>query len=238
MPKPNPPHHDYLASQTIDENGPGSILVDFEALLGFVEDGVRSTGKYHMLPMARLFELDELMARPLRPRLKRPQQRSFPHLNGLYLLLRATQLGIAEGHGKAGGRLTLDSAVHEQWLQLTATERYFTLLEAWLRRASWEVVGAPGGGWMNTVALKARDLWASIPAGGRVFSKKERERGEFLYSTERACTLALLELFGLMTVEREEPDEGQNWCVTEVRHTPFGDELLRIVFDEIERELF
>ena len=28
------------------------------------------------------------------------------------------------------------------------------------------------------------------------------------------------------------------WRVTEVRHTPFGDELLEIVFNEIERELF
>ena len=238
MSKPTPPHRGSLASQRIDENGPGSILMDFEALLGFVEDGVRSTGKYHLLPMARLFELDQLMTKPLRPRLKRPQQKSFPHLNGLYLLLRAAQLGVPEGHGKASGTLTLDSAMHKRWLQLNATERYFNLLEAWLRWGSWEAVGLRGGGWMSHVAMNARDLWTSIPAAGRRFSEKERGRGEFLYSTERSCTLALLELFGLMTVERDEPDEGQSWRVTEVRHTPFGDELLRIVFDEIERGLF
>ena len=58
MPKQNPSRHGHLASQRRDENGPGSILIDFEMLLGFVEDGVRSTGKYHLLPMARLFELD------------------------------------------------------------------------------------------------------------------------------------------------------------------------------------
>ena len=91
---------------------------------------------------------------------------------------------------------------------------------------------------MSHVALNARELWTSIPAAGRSFSKKERERGDFLYSTERSCTLALLELFGLVTVERDEPREGQSWCVTEVRRTPFGDELLQIVFNEIERELF
>ena len=237
MPKPDPPPCSHLASQRIDENGPGNILKDFDVLLGFVEDGVRSTGKYHLLPMARLFELDQLMTQPLRPRLKRPQQKSFPHLNGLYLLLRATQLGVPEGHGKASGKLTLDSAMHDQWLQLNATERYFNLLEAWLRRGSWEALGLRSGGWMSHVALKARDLWMSIPAAGRRFSEKERSRGEFLYSTERSCTLALLELFGLMTVERDERDEGQSWRVAAVRHTPFGDELLRIVFDELEREL-
>ncbi|MFV1968622.1 MAG: hypothetical protein ACC628_24645, partial [Pirellulaceae bacterium] len=238
MPKQNPPHCSHLASHTIEEKGPGSILLDFEMLLGVVEDGVRSTGKYHLLPMARLFELDHLMTKPLRPRLKRPQQKSFPHLNGLYLLLRATQLGVPEGHGKANGRLTLDSGMHKQWLHLNATERYFNLLEAWLRRASWEVAGLRGGGWMSHVAMNARDLWNSISAAGRSFSDKESRRGEFLYSTERSCTLALFELFGLMTVERDEPDEGQSWHVTEVRHTPFGDELLWIAFDEIESELF
>jgi hypothetical protein len=128
--------------------------------------------------------------------------------------------------------------MHKQWLQLNATERYFSLLEAWLRRGSWEAIGLRGGGSISHVAMNARDLWNSIPSAGRSFSEKERRRGEFLYSTERSCTLALLELFGLMTVERDEPDEGQSWHVTEVSHTPFGDELLRIVFDEIERELF
>jgi len=91
---------------------------------------------------------------------------------------------------------------------------------------------------MNQVAMNARDLWMSIPAAGRRFSKKQRRRGEFLYNTDRSCTLALLELFGLMTVEKDEPDEGQGWQVAEVRHTPFGDELLGIVFGKTERELF
>ena len=238
MPNQSSPRCSHLTSQTIDENCPGSILIDFEVLLGFVEDGVRSTGKHHLLPMARLFELDQLMTKPLRTRLKRPQQKSFPNLNGLYLLLRATQLGVAEGHGKASGELTLDLAMHKQWLRLNPTEQYFNLLEAWLRRSSWEAVGLRGGGWMSRVALNARDLWTLIPAAGRSFSKQERGRGAFLYSAERSCTLALLELFGLMAVKRDEPDEGQSWCVSEVRRTPFGEELLQIVFNEIERELF
>lgn len=237
MPTEQPRSCSHLASSPIDENGPGSILFDFEALLGFVEAGVRSTGKYHLLPIARLFELDQLMRKPLRPRLKRPQQKSFPHLNGLYLLLRATQLGVPEGYGKASGRLELDVALHKQWLQLNATERYFNLLEAWLRRSSWEMAGLRSGGMMSYVALNARDLWMSIPAGGHRISQKDQRRGEFLYSVERSCTLALFEMFGLMTVERDEPGEGQGWCVSEVRKTEFGDELLSIVFKEVEREV-
>jgi hypothetical protein len=113
-----------LTSQRIDETRPGSVLADFDVLLAFLEEGVEAGGKHHLLPMARLFELDAMMTRPLRPRLTRPQQKSFPHINGLYLLLRATQLGVVQAHGK-GSRLVLDPAIHEQWLRLNATERYF-----------------------------------------------------------------------------------------------------------------
>jgi len=38
---------------------PGTIVADFEALMDFVASGVRSNGKYHLLPMARLNELEE-----------------------------------------------------------------------------------------------------------------------------------------------------------------------------------
>jgi hypothetical protein len=236
MPKPHALGGGALAAQTIDDTGPGSILADFEALLGFVEDGLSTSGKHHLLPMARLFELDERMTRPLRPRLKRPQQKSFPHLNGLYLLLRATGLGVPQGQGKASGQLTLDAAMHAQWLQLNATERYFNLLEAWLYRGDWETLGLRGG-WMRHLAMDAREVWSSIPPAGRSFSPGPSQRGNFLYSVERSCTLALLELFGLMTVERAVPEEGESWRVTEVRHTPFGDALLGIVFDEIQRAM-
>ena len=90
---------------------------------------------------------------------------------------------------------------------------------------------------MSHIAMSVRDLWRSIPAAGRNFSEESRQ-GDFLHSVERACTLALLELFGLMTVERDKLKEGQSWRVTAVRHTAFGDALLGIVFKEIERELF
>jgi hypothetical protein len=68
---------------TINESEPGSILRDFETLLGFIgPDGVRATGKYHLLPLDRLLELNSWMTKPVPTRLERPQQRS-AHLNQL-----------------------------------------------------------------------------------------------------------------------------------------------------------
>lgn len=212
---------------------PGTIVADFEALMDFVASGVRSTGKYHLLPMARLNELDELMTTPLRPKLQRPQQRSFPHLNGLYLLLRATRIGIPDGQGKTNGKLVLDPFMCEQWAQLNPTEKYCNLLEAWLRLSSWQSIGLRASGWGKIMAMAVREVWQLVPPEGRCFSKKEQSNKGFLFSLERSTSLALLELFGLITVQRAEPMDGQGWTIARIDHTRFGDEVLAAIFAKI-----
>ena len=201
--------------------------------MDFVASGVRSTGKYHLLPMARLNELDELMTTPLRPKLQRPQQRSFPHLNGLYLLLRATRIGIPDGQGKTNGKLVLDPFMCEQWALLNATEKYCNLLEAWLRLSSWQSIGLRDSGWGTIMATEVREVWQSVPPEGRCFSQKEQLNKGYLFRLERATSLALLELFGLMTMQRGEPVEGQGWTVARIDHTRFGDEVLTAIFAKI-----
>ena len=75
--------------------------------------------------------------------------------------------------------------------------------------------------------MLARDVWQSVPPEGFRFSKKEQLDRGFLYSEERAASLALLELFGFMTVVRGEPAEGKGWIVAKINHTRFGDDLLK-----------
>jgi hypothetical protein len=96
-----------LHNQTIGDGGPGTILRDFDTLLEFVgTDGLRTTGKYYFLPQGKLDSLNGVMSHPVAHQLKRPQQRSFPHLHGLYLLLRSSRMGIGVGT-PPGGRLML-----------------------------------------------------------------------------------------------------------------------------------
>src|SRR5262249_39791195 len=76
---------DVLKETRIDESGPGTILRDFQTILDFVgTGGLQTGGKNHRLPLASLANLDERLSHPLRPALSRPQQLSYPHINGLY----------------------------------------------------------------------------------------------------------------------------------------------------------
>ncbi len=229
MPKIPRHHSEVLRQQKIDLEHPGMILRDFETMLdAFGTEGLRSPGKHHLLPPDTLIELDARMARPLRLRMKRPQQCSFPHLNGLYLLLRATQLAVPKGVGKTSGRLVLDPAVLDSWRSLNSAEQYFNLLEAWLVRGRESMLGERDGGWSSggLMARRAMEVWSRIGEEG---VQVRQERFTPFYGVTAQCMLALLELFGLADVERGEPAEGEPWRILAVRRTPFG----KAIFDTL-----
>ena len=78
--------HEYqqaLREQPVSEGGLGSVLRDFGTLLDFVgEREIKVSGTYQLLPMNALTDLNARLSKPLRILLSRPQQKSYPHING------------------------------------------------------------------------------------------------------------------------------------------------------------
>jgi hypothetical protein len=213
-----------LQKQKFDNCGPGTVLRDFNTLLDFIgNEGIRATGKYHAIPLDRLKELDERMTRPLRPSSKRPQLRSFPVLQGLFLLLRASGLGIGQGRGRASGRLCLNQDVLESWRMLNPTEQYFSLLETWLLNGSFDIIGERG-----LCIDSAQKLWERMRYGNRPSARETNAGVLKYYGRESECTLALLELFGLATFER--PPESDSHRMVAFEWTVFGEQLMELVF--------
>ena len=228
-----------LRQQTIGPEGPGTILHDFQALIDFIgPEGVRTAGKYHFLPIDRLFELDERMAKPLRPPLSRPQQKSFPHLHALYLLLRTTELAVPQGEGKKTGRLVPNPPMLEQWWALNDTEKYFNLLEAGLLWSSLETLGERGPAWSSGLLLEASYTWQAIPARGLDARPGHDLTDHLTYSVTQSIMLAFLELFGLVEIETGEPAKGKTWPVMAVRRTALGEPLLEGLFAYEREHLF
>ena len=101
-------HETCLRDQAISDSEPGPVRQDFQMLLDFVgPQGVEAGGKYNLLALKFIGELDSRLSRPLNLSLKRPQLRSHPYLQGLHLLLRASGLAIVEGVG-AKAKLVVD----------------------------------------------------------------------------------------------------------------------------------
>lgn len=215
-----------LQAQTIDENQPGTILRDFTTLLEFIGDGgLKTTGKYYMLPQGKLNELNDRMSRPVKHRLKRPQQRSFPHLHGLFMILRASGMGVGKGVSPSG-RLMIDEQMTANWLDMNPTERYFTLLESWLIQGTAGIIGEREG-WLGSSAGELIEVWRRLEKRRTVIP--DARHNYVLYSTMRLVTAAMLELFGWVRLEYRDPKEGEGIKVGAVERLPLGDALTEII---------
>lgn len=90
-----------LRQLSIDEHSPGTIGRDFQTLLDFLQpDGTEVSGIHNLFPLKSLPELNARLSHPIETNLKRPQQKSYPYINGLYLLLRACGLSHVKHVGK------------------------------------------------------------------------------------------------------------------------------------------
>ena len=130
-----------IKKQTFSDTQPGSLLKDFQLMLDFIgDDGIDATKTTHHIGMKYLFELNERITRPVETELKRPQQKAFPVIHGLYLLLRVSGLGrLVEQKSKT--LIVLDQDILTSWRSLNAAERYFSLLFFWVSRGEEEVLG-------------------------------------------------------------------------------------------------
>ena len=221
-----------LRNQVITPDQPGTVSHDFHTLLDYVgPEGVEAQGKYNLLPIKLIGELDRRLSHPLHLDLKRPQIRSHPYLHGLNLLLRASGLTRIRGTG-ARARLVVDPEMMVQWEQLNPTEQYFNLLEAWLRFGRSEMVGERSGLW-NEFLSKCWHAWQALPEKGRRF---DLEKPQDIYVSgvgREFFLLALMDLFGLVVVGRPTRPITP-WAPAAVRHVPFGDAMFTLMTTRLD----
>ena len=103
-----------LRDTEIRASEPGLIVLEFNKLLNFLAESPTPLTKSGKWALKVLNVLNEQLERPLAHGLQRPQQKSFPHLSGLFLLLRASGLTRVDAAGKTP-LLDVDEAMVEQW---------------------------------------------------------------------------------------------------------------------------
>ena len=223
-------HERLLRDLAIDETGPGTIVQDFAALLAYLKGrDLRATGR-HQLPLRALPEINARLVRPLQLGLTRPVQKSYPHINGLYLLVRASGL-VAIGGTPKKSVLVVGDAVYRVWESLNPTERYCTLLETWLLRGHPEIIG--GDRSPAFLVPETFSYWNGffhrIPDEGMQVAGDDPADAHIRYLLGWH-NLGLLELFGLVSVRHGSPEPGEGWRAERVWRTPLGDALLAALY--------
>ncbi|MFM5979502.1 MAG: IS1096 element passenger TnpR family protein [Sphaerospermopsis kisseleviana] len=213
-----------LQQQTISQHTPGTILKDFQTILDFLQpDGVEVSSTYHQFPLKYLQELNSQLSFSIDINLKRPVQKSYPYIHGLYFLLRTSGLAQIIGKGKKT-KLVLDPKILQIWQSLNPTEQYFTLLESWLVWGDSEVLGDPRD--MFDQAYRCLLFWDKLPDKGLKFNNYS-EQDKLYYPGFH--NLALLHLFGLIELTSDKPQAAKGWRFTDVKPLPFGNAIMAVL---------
>lgn len=214
-----------LQEQTINEHTPGTILKDFQIILEFLQpDGVEVSSTYHQFSLKYLQQLNSQLSYPIDINLKRPVQKSYPYIHGLYFLLRASGLAQVNTIGKKT-KLFLDPNILQMWDNLNPTEQYLTLLETWLIWGNSELLGRRGD--MFDQAYRCLFFWQNLPEKG--FRLKNYSEQDELGYYPGFHNLALLHLFGLIEMTSGKPQAGKGWRFTHVKPLPLGNAIMAVL---------
>jgi hypothetical protein len=222
-----------LRQAEISYSGPGTILHDFDALLGYVREGSPQVTRGGQLPLRALPEINALLARPIELGLKRPVLKSFPHIEGLYLLLRASGLTYIDTTGRKP-LLVVDEQVHQSWQRLNPGEQYGNLLEAWFLKGQPEIIGEQRGiGGLRVPDHFRQAAWflARIPEDGLQVAGNAHVEDSMGYFPGM-FNIGLLDLFGFIDVQRGAPEPGRGWRIARIARTRFGLALLALLLDQ------
>lgn len=201
------------------------MLHDFGAFLSFIgQQGIPLTGM-RQLRRRLLPEINARLTRPLQHGLTKPLQKSYPHIHGLYLLVRASGLTVVGGT-KRKPWLFVDELVQDLWDDLNPTEQYCTLLETWLLRGHPEIIGERYRAYTSPFDRLHSLLWflMGIPRDGLSMAE-DKDAQESVRYRPGLHNLALLELFGLVEVEHGSPIEGKGWVIARIARTSLGEAL-------------
>lgn len=224
-----------LKNQSFSTETPGTLLKDFQVMLEFIANGLDISARAHLLPNKALPLLNEKLSHPIAVKLTRPIQKSYPNINGLYLLLRASGLTQVVFTQK-GPRLVIDPTVLACWNTLNPTEQYFSLLEAWLYRGNPEIIGERSCQWdFGYLLLKSLDFFHNTLKEG-LEVKAITDRYSSLKYHPGLHNLALMELFGWITIQLDS-SLTENWPISTIVPTDWGRSILKYYYNVIVKPI-
>lgn len=229
-------HKKLLQNLKIDDTHPDTLLHDFHAMLEVFREKEQIITNAHQIPLKLLKTINQRLKNPIDIRLKRPQQKSYPRIEGLYLILRASGLTRVDESGKKP-KLLVDEDWLQQWQEFNPTEQYCYLLESWLLRGHEEILGQ-----RQTTMERLPRNFSKIATGYRRFSAsglKIKNYADFKQNFQfypETYNLGLMDLFGIVKITEGKPKDGEGWQVTKVERTDFGEALLAVLAKEFFAE--
>lgn len=213
-----------LQKQTFEPGQPGPILLNVQAMIEAIGQGIPTTSKYFVLPISCLADLNDRLTTPLAHSLKRPQLKSFPTIAGLFLLLRASGLAVSEA--KPRRVVMIDPQTLGSWESLNPTEKYLSLVDVLFNRCNLSILGEGDfhGNYLRNeiIRMNSRLEHISMFIQGQRFTP--------LSTSTAKIAAALLEQLGWIKMEyTTEFEQGKTAEVQSIEKTEFGEVMFSLL---------
>lgn len=214
-----------LSRQTFETNKPNSIVQDFDAFIEFLQlYKVEVSANQNAIAPKYLAELNDRLSHPVEIDFQRPSQRSYPYIHGLYLLLRSSAIGKIQ-LDKKKTLLQIDLQILSSWQELNNTEKYFNLLATWIFYANETIMTNERRSfneWWYTY-----NNWERLPKDGLDFG--DGFKNDDWLNRLKLHNIALLDLFGFITLQDVKPLTGKGWRIVNVKPLPFGNAMMDLL---------
>ena len=204
--------------------GKETIVENINRVISYIQEHkVLATKGRQYFAIKHIKDLNAILIKPLDIFSLRPMQRSYPNINGIYLILRTMGM-LSFKITKREIVMSINEELFKSWNSLNTTEQYFTLLENWL------IYSKPN----ETIEASNRALplaeMIRFFTSGSTFSKIQMI--ESLSFSPEYYNLALAEMFGFIDISTVTPTKKVRWNIVDIKVKPLVKQILELLKPE------
>ena len=204
--------------------GSETIVENINRLIVYIQNNkVLATKINRHFAIKQIEELNSILVNPLKIISARPQQKSYPNLNGLYLILRTMGI-LTFAVSKKEIVMGIDEKLLKNWKTLNITEQYFMLLEFWLIHSKPKdtlSIHSNISPLAEIVNFFAENSCATIEI-----------TIEMIPFQPEFYNIALCEMFGFINVIDAEPTKKNRWNIIDIKVLPFAKKVLSLILQD------
>ena len=210
-----------IESKEIILEGNETIIENINRVIAYIQEHkVLATKGKQYFAIKYIKDLNALLVDPLDIFSLRPAQKSYPNINGIYLILRTMGM-LTFKVSKKETVMGINEDVLERWQCLNTTEQYFTLLENWLVHSKpSETIEAS----RNSFPLEEAIRFFTY---GQNFSR-ERMIENLNFSPEY-YNIALSKMFGFIEITTITPTNKMRWNIVDITLNPLLKQIFKLM---------
>lgn len=201
--------------------GKETIVEDINRVLYYIQNNkILATKGKQYFAIKHIKELNAILVDPIDVFSTRPAQKTYPNINGIYLILRTMGM-LTFKVSKKETVMSVNEKLLKSWQSLNFTEQYFTLLENWLIHSKpRETIEG------SCMSLPLAEVIRFFTYGQNSSTERMIENLNFF---PEYYNIALAKMFGFIELSTTAPNKKIRWNIVDIELNPLVKQILELI---------